>query len=425
MRILITNTGPWGTGSGTVADGVMKELKRRGHIVKAFFPDCGFPGADNEKYYGDTDTYHIVKFPTTYQGTHLYTFPLIIPDPNPRNYLDAWTFKELSKEQLEKYFGYMSEELKHVIEDFDPDVIECQHIWALDKLVKELGRRYICVAHHSDQLGFLYDERMRELATNSAQNADYIFAISNYVREEVLSLYGVQPEKVIITENGYDHSIFRPIKDLNRDHALSALGVDEGLQYPIISFCGKISHTKGVDILLKANRFIQNEKKIYLLIAGSGSLENFSEEERQEFCMENVIFLGHRSQKDLALLHNISALSVLPSRNEGFGIAALEAMGCGKPIVVTNVGGMPSFAVGRVVEKENEIELAEAILGLLNLDVNEYHSLCQLSLETALYYSWERIVDIREKYYQKVFSKNMQSNLKTCPPISLELKNIT
>lgn len=41
MRILITNTGPWGTGSGTVADGIMKELKRRDHKVMAFFPDSG------------------------------------------------------------------------------------------------------------------------------------------------------------------------------------------------------------------------------------------------------------------------------------------------------------------------------------------------------------------------------------------------
>ena len=45
MRILLTNTGPWGTGSGTVADGVMQELTRRGHEVMAFFSDIGWPGA--------------------------------------------------------------------------------------------------------------------------------------------------------------------------------------------------------------------------------------------------------------------------------------------------------------------------------------------------------------------------------------------
>jgi len=71
MRILITNTGPWGTGSGTVADGIMKELKRRGHQVMAFFPDSGFKGSDNDKYYEDKESYRIVKFPVVYNGVAL------------------------------------------------------------------------------------------------------------------------------------------------------------------------------------------------------------------------------------------------------------------------------------------------------------------------------------------------------------------
>jgi len=290
---------------------------------------------------------------------------------------------------------------------FNPDVIECQHIWALDHILSQLGIPYLCVAHHSDQLGYLYDERMQEIATNSAQQAEYIFAISNYVKDEVISLYGVSPDKVIVTGNGYDQSIFKPMKDLNRAKVLSDLGINTQEDYPIITFCGKISYTKGVDVLLRANKLIQAKKKTYLFIAGSGNLENFSEEDRCNFCFENVIFLGHRNQKELALLHNIAAFSVLPSRNEGFGIAALEAMGCRKPIVVTNVGGMPSFAVGKVVESENEEALANAILALLNTPQKEYDLLCELSLETALYYSWERIVDIRETYYKEIALKKL------------------
>lgn len=401
MKVLITNTGPWGTGSGTVADGVMKELQRRGHEVMAFFPDSGFPGPDNQKYYGDTDTYHIVPFPITYEGTHLYTFPLIIPDPNPRNYKDAWTFKDLTDEQLDAYFQYMTSELQRVIEEFDPDVIECQHIWALDHIIKELGIPYICVAHHSDQLGFLYDKRMQELTRQSAHHAEYIFAISSYVKDEVLSLYGVAPEKVTITENGYDQSIFKPIEGLDRQQTLLNLGLGKLEDYPIITFCGKISHTKGIDILLRANRLIQAKKKAYLFIAGSGNLEYFTEEERKDFYLENVIFLGHRNQRDLALLHNIAYCSVLPSRSEGFGIAALEAMGCGKPIVVTDVGGLPSFAIGKIIEPEDERSLANALLDLICLDEKQYLTLCHSSYERAQHYSWKRIVDIRMQYYEK------------------------
>lgn len=401
MRILITNTGPWGTGSGTVADGVMTELKRRGHEVMAFFPDSGFPGNGYEKFYGDEESYHIVKFPIIHNGVALYTFPLIIEDPNPRNYKDAWTFKDLTEEELEAYFSYMKEELEKVIRDFKPDVIECQHIWALDHLIHQMDHKYICVAHHSDQLGFLYDKRMQNITIQSAKKAAYIFAVSDYVKEEVLSLYDVDPEQVIVTGNGYDQAIFQPNKKLNRQTVMTEMGYPNLENYPIITFCGKISKTKGIDVLLEANQYIQEKTKAYILIMGSGNLDTLSKSEREKLHMENVLILGQRSQRELAMLHNISKLSVLPSRTEGFGIAALEAMGCKKPVVVTRVGGLPSFAVGKIVKRENAKDLAEGILEILNMEEMAYHNICQKSLRTAKEYSWENIVNIRMKYYKK------------------------
>ena len=53
MRILFTNTGPWGTGSATVVDTLSLELMRQGHEVKIFFPDCHFESMDMDKYYGN------------------------------------------------------------------------------------------------------------------------------------------------------------------------------------------------------------------------------------------------------------------------------------------------------------------------------------------------------------------------------------
>ena len=50
MRVLFTNTGPWGTGSATVVDAVSTEMMCRGHQVKIFFPDCDFQSMDMEKY---------------------------------------------------------------------------------------------------------------------------------------------------------------------------------------------------------------------------------------------------------------------------------------------------------------------------------------------------------------------------------------
>lgn len=401
MKILITNTGPWGTGSGTVADAVMEELLLRGHEVVAFFPDLGLPGSDYDKYYGNKDRYRIVPFPAEYNGVELYTFPLIIPDPNPRNYSHAWTFRDLTEVQLQAYLGYMKQELTKVIEEFQPDVVECQHIWAIDHIVHELGYPYAAVAHHSDQLGFLYDTRMREYAIGSAGNAKYIFAISDYVKNEVVKMYGISSEKVITVFNGYKQSVFKPFP-VNRIKELSRFGLEKFGDLPLITFCGKVSKTKGLDVLILANRLIQERKKAVLLILGGGDLDELCRAIPDDYSMENIVYLGHCSQSDLAILHNIAKMSVLPSRTEGFGIAALESMGCGIPIVATKVGGLANFAVGALVEPEDHVALADAIVNILEMEESNYTALCSKALSKAREYSWSSIVDTRLRYYEQI-----------------------
>lgn len=410
MKILITNTGPWGTGSGTVADGVMQELLKLGHQVKAFFPDSGFPGEGVAKYYGNMELYRIVKFPVNYKGVSLYTFPLIITDPNPRNYHNAWTLKELSEVQLAAYFAYLREELKKLLDEFQPDVVECQHIWAIDHIVQELGYPYICIAHHSDQMGFCRDTRVQHYAKESAKQAGQIIAISEYVKTEVMELYGVSEDKVSVSPNGFNKDIFCP-RSLKREEELARLGLSDLVDIPLITFCGKVSTTKGIDVLLRANRLVQQQHKVAIILMGSGNLEELCQSINSPYSLENVINLGHRSQEDLAILHNLARFSVMPSRSEGFGIAALEAMGCGIPVVATQVGGLGDFVVGRLIKPENEIALSDAIIEMLELESKQYEELCTQAREIARHYSWESIVRRRVEIYEQVLNKlNENSN---------------
>ncbi|MFQ5696579.1 MAG: glycosyltransferase family 4 protein, partial [Terriglobia bacterium] len=324
MRILLTNTGPWGTGSAVVAEAVLQELRHRGHRAALFFPDPQFETPEKKLYYSKPSLYHIWRFPVQRDGKVLPTFPLMITDPHPRNYPGAWTFRDLPDDLLEFYFLEARRELDRAIDSFRPDIIECQHIWSLGHLLGQRGLPYVVVAHHSDQMGYRYDLRMQHYANRAAAGARWIFAISEFVEREVLTLYpGVSRAKVVVLENGYNHRIFRPQR-LPRARVLHRLGIEDVPGVPIITFSGKVSHTKGVDFLLRANRLVQRERKALLLLAGAGRLEDvFSAEERADFHLENVRLLGHRPQPVLAQLHNIAAVSVMPSRSEGFGIAAL------------------------------------------------------------------------------------------------------
>ena len=402
VKVLLTNTGPWGTGSAMVAEAVLRELRHRGHRALLFFPDAQFQTRDKNRYYSKPDLYRVWRFPVEADGKVLPTFPLMITDPNPRNFPGAPTFRDLSEELLAFYFQQARRELEQVIDWLRPDIVECQHLWSMGHLLGEIGLPYVVVAHHSDQMGYRYDARMRPYANQAARSARWIFAISQFVQQEVLELYpGVDPEKVVILENGYNQRIFHP-QQASRARVLRKLGVADVPGLPIISFSGKISRTKGVDILLRANRLVQQERKALLLILGTGRLEDeFSLEERAQFHLENVHVVGHHRQTVLAKLHNLATVSVIPSRTEGFGIAALEAMGCGAPMVATRSGGPESFVVGETVPVDDVEALASALLKILSLRPRAAKELRHAAFQKALRYSWNRIVTRRLRYFRQ------------------------
>ena len=402
MRILFTNTGPWGTGSATVVDAISLELMRRGHEVKIFFPDCHFESVDKDKYYSNPDVYQIWEFPLQSGNVELYTFPLIIPDPHPRNYRHAWTFRDLTKQQLEFYLDEFKNRISEIIVDFNPHIIECQHIWAMDHAMMELGYNFLSVAHHSDQMGFVRDPRMRPYAIRAARASDMILAISDSVLDEVLELYPINPAKVVTTGNGYNQETFYP-RSVDRQTLLKSHNLNIRDCTPIITFAGKISKTKGVDILLLANQIIQDHREVHFLLFGAGDLEDILDaDKRDRYCLDNVHVMGHKTFETLAEFHRVADLSVLPSRSEGFGIAALEAMGCGTPIVVTRTGGPDRFAIGRIVDKENPKQLAKAILDILTLPPEEHQALRRESERVARGFSWKSIVDQRLDIYEKM-----------------------
>ncbi len=400
VRILITSTGAWGTGSFTLIDAIIKELMELGHQVKVIFPDANLETADKKAYYSKPELFHVWPFPIACNGFRLDSFPLMIPDPHPLN-PEAKTFKELSQGELQCYFESFSNEIKKVINDFKPDIIECQHIWAMDHVIANLGHAFINVAHHSDQMGFHYDDRMRPMTIDSAQKAKFIFAISDNVKDEVCELYHVAPEKVIVIENGYDKAVFKPFHE-NRKNVLKDLGINTiPPNATIISFSGKVSKTKGIDIILKANQYLKNHP-IHFIIAGAGTRAQAMElAVLNDKGFDNLHFIGHQTPTMLSRIHNVSALNIMPSRTEGFGIACLEAMACGLPVVVSATGGPDAYAVGEVVPVEDAEGLAKGIDRILDLPKDQYQQLSQEALTTAGQFSWENNVAKRLDYYSR------------------------
>ncbi len=98
---------------------------------------------------------------------------------------------------------------------------------------------------------------------------------------------------------------------------------------------------KGIKYLLEsASLLLRSRNDVSFLIVGDGALK----EELKILCAdlkieENVIFAGERS--DIPEILSLTDIFVLPSLREGLPLTILEAMACGKPVIATNVGGVP------------------------------------------------------------------------------------
>ncbi len=399
MNVLFTCTGSWGTGSFNVCEAVMDELTKMGHKVKLIFPDLAMDSPDAQRYYED-DRFVIWPFPLEKDSITLPSFPLMIPDPHPRSPINL-TFADLSDAQWNLYLESFEEKFDEVIKDFKPDVVECQHIWAMDMLVGKKGFPYVCASHSSDQLGFEFDKKMQQRILNAPHKPDLIFALTEPHKERMEKMYGFSSERFVVLQNGFMESVFKPM-DVNREDLLKKLNLTIPKGAPILCFAGKLSLTKGIDVLLKSNAIIQKAREVHTIVLGAGDLKDIISNIQGEYSVESMHFVGHQSPDVVAKIMNMSSLCLMPSRSEGFPISALEAMACGLPIVATECGGSEEYIVGEVVNKENHQGFADSIITLLDMSAEETTKLRAFARRESKSYSWYNITERRLECYEKI-----------------------
>ncbi len=187
---------------------------------------------------------------------------------------------------------------------------------------------------------------------------DHAVAISPAVAE-CLHAGGVARERTSLIPSSIDPDELKP--SASREDVRAELGAGEG--DVLLLVLASLVRRKGVDVLLEALAKL-GEPRPRLAIAGDGSERASLERQATELGLaSSVTFLGHRDDK-ADLLHACDVF-VLPSRREGLGVAALEAMACGRPVVATDVGGLAEAVrdgrTGLVVPPEDPAALAGAL----------------------------------------------------------------
>ena len=194
-------------------------------------------------------------------------------------------------------------------------------------------------------------------------NATMIRANSEIVKQTVIS-WGIDAKKIQIIEDRVDCTHFHP--DVNGSNIRKQLGITKKM---IISI-GSLIEIKGFDTLLNAAKIVcLVDKEIKFVIIGEGPLKtDLIELVKNNNIEKNVIFMGFIPYDKTPEYLAASDLFVHTSNVESMGRVILEAEASGKPIIATNIGGIPE-AVNEnsalLIPPKNPKLLAESILNLL------------------------------------------------------------
>ncbi|MCK5052140.1 MAG: glycosyltransferase family 4 protein [Candidatus Cloacimonetes bacterium] len=370
MKVLLINHFPLqGSGSGIYTLNIAQELIKEGHDVFVIDIDCEM---DNNKYSFQRKTIMCAKDNNLDPDLDFefdldldlrldldFNFPCFTTHPRSLN-----TFYNISDEQVEEYVLTFIKVTKEVVAEFNPDIIHAQHLWITPYAALTSGVPYIVTVHGTDLMGFKKDKRYHKYALEGAKNAAKIITISRQVHNDTLELFRLPEKKLKLNPNGFDDDMFRP-KSIIKKELFNQFGLDIEPK-KLVSFVGKFTDFKGIDILIKAARKVTNKiPEVVFALAGDGQLMAEMKQLTEELKLNNVYFLGHQTQEDVASLYSAADVSVVPSRIEPFGLVAIEALGCGTPVVATNAGGLPDFVnndVGQLIEMEDVDALANAII---------------------------------------------------------------
>ncbi|MBI2101521.1 glycosyltransferase family 4 protein [Candidatus Woesearchaeota archaeon] len=226
---------------------------------------------------------------------------------------------------------------------------------------KRMYKKPLAITFHGEDATILSKMGLLKfVCRRTLKNCDAFIFVTGYLQKALgQKLPG---EKVAIIPSGYMVSRFKP---MGREKCAKRLGLPK--RRKTIIFVGGFTERKGVEYLLKAVGIASKQgNDITCLMVGGGKLMKKLQSLAQNLGIGgNVIFAGYRAPDEVPLWINASDLLVLPSLDEGLPNVVVEALACGKPVVATNVGGIPDVVnddVGYLVRPKDENELAKKII---------------------------------------------------------------
>ncbi len=202
------------------------------------------------------------------------------------------------------------------------------------------------------------------------QTCQGIVAATPRERDNLLEYYGAALEKIKVVPCGVNLRRFRPV-----DRQAARRQLDFGPDESILLYVGRFVPEKGLDRLIEALARLRRLPRPRLVVVGGDGSDSAAYQDLQRLVhqcgvAERVTFAGRIEPSALPLYYSAANALVIPSRYESFGLAGLESLACGTPVVSTPVGAADGIldknSFGVVISGETPAALAGSIEVLLS-----------------------------------------------------------
>jgi glycosyltransferase involved in cell wall biosynthesis len=363
----------------------------------------------------DSDSPHTVRWAKSLSSRGFEIGIFSIHKPNPFLYLDTPQIRLFSSNISRQIQGKRETNLfksvyfiaffslSKAINAFKPDLVHAHYISSYGMLGSLTGfHPYIISVWGADIYNFPKKSFLHRLIVRfNLFKADQILSTSEAMKVETERY---TKKQIGITPFGIQLNKFYPQKNTDLF----------GSENIIIGTVKTLEKKYGIEYLVRAFKILKDKTpnlSIKLLIVGRGSLMSKLKHLTVKFGIEeHTLFTGYIENDKIAKYHNMLDIAVYPSveDSESFGVSVLESSACEKPVVASNVGGLPEVVVdgvtGFLVKPKNPEVLASAIEKLI-MDPSLRIGMGKKGREWVIKeYEWDKCVSKMIDYYHKLSS---------------------
>ncbi|WP_339834369.1 N-acetyl-alpha-D-glucosaminyl L-malate synthase BshA [uncultured Flavobacterium sp.] len=235
----------------------------------------------------------------------------------------------------------------------------------------------------------------------SINKSDIVTSVSSSLRDDTYRLFDIKKEIVVIP------NFIEPNKSSSDEVKKCDRGMMASENEKIITHISNFRKVKRIDDVVKIFYNIQKEIPSKMMMVGEGPEKQMAEDLCYSLGIQDkVIFFGNSSEIDKILCY--SDLFLLPSETESFGLAALEAMACGVPVISSNSGGLPEVNIegySGYLSDVGDIEAMSKNAVSILKDDNKLKIFKKNAKEVASRFDILNIVPMYEKVYKEAIEK--------------------